>query len=418
MRGHRAGRLAARPAILLGALVVACGGAPRLDPAEPPAASPAGRPVDPPAVVGALAPNLELVDGEVALSWLEPLPAGRHRLVFARLDGATWTAPRLVAEGDSFFANWADLPAVIQSGDGSLVAHWLAKTAAGTYAYSIFLARSTDGGASWTGLGRLNDDDTPSEHGFVSYAIEPGGLRAFWLDGRAMMEGGPMGLRTARIGEAVAARELLDRRVCECCATAAATTAGGAVVAYRDRGEEERRDIAVVRRGDGWTAPATVADDGWKIAGCPVNGPAVAAAGESVALAWYTAAGGEPKVQVAFSTDGGAAFGSPLVIDAEAPLGRVDVALVGADAVVSWLAAEGGTAALSLRRVTAGGERGEPLRVATTGAGRASGFPRLLRRDETLYLAWVDTTASGGHRLRARAVPLDLLPLPRRPTGS
>ena len=75
------------------------------------------------------------------------------------------------------------------------------------------------------------------------------------------------------------------------------------------------------------TEPATAVSDGWMIAGCPVNGPALDADGERVALAWFTAAGEAPRVQLAFSTDGGATFEEARTIDADAPAGRVDVVL-------------------------------------------------------------------------------------------
>ena len=298
------------------------------------------------------------------------------------------------------------------SGDGSLVAHWLGKTGAETYAYSIFVARSVDGGASWTELGQLNEDDTLTEHGFVSYAPDGDALRAFWLDGRAMEEGGDMVLRTALIGEAIGPSEVLDSRVCECCATDAASGGAGPLVAYRDRIGDEVRDVSVVRRdGAGWTTPAVAAADGWRIAGCPVNGPAIDAAGEAAVVVWFTGAGDAPRVRLAFSADGGASFGPPVVIDAAAPLGRVDVALDGAGgAVVSWLALAGDAGSVRLRRVASTGDMGEPLEVATTGAARASGFPRLARLDDALYLAWVDTTPADGHRLRARALRLAELP--------
>ena len=371
-----------------------------------------GRRIDPPAAAGSLAPNLTVAGDRIVASWLEPLAGDRHRLRVSRLDDTGWGAPVTVAEDEGFFANWADLPAVAESGDGSLVAHWLAKTAADTYAYSIFLARSLDGGDSWMDLGRLNDDDTPTEHGFVSYAPDGGGLRAFWLDGRQMEGGGPMGLRTARIGEAVGASEVLDGRVCECCSTDAAATAAGPLVVYRDRSGDEVRDTSLVRSEDGdWTAPEVAVADGWTLAGCPVNGPAIDAAGDTVALAWFTGAGDNPRVQMAFSRDGGATFDRSLLIDADGPAGRVDVALDGAGgAVVAWLAIAADVGSLRLRRLSDDGRMGEPLEVAVTGAARASGFPRLVRLDGTLYLAWVDTLAADGHHIRALALPLDDLP--------
>ena len=402
--------------LLFAVLAAGCGGAERRPEGTgaPAGIAPVvGRQIDPPAAAGSLAPNLALVAGSVVVSWLEPLHGERHRLLTSRFDAAGWSEPVQITEGERFFANWADLPAVAEGGDGSLVSHWLAKTAEAVYAYSIFLARSVDGGASWTELGRLNDDDTATEHGFVSYAPEGDGLRAFWLDGREMEGGGAMALRTALIGETVGAAEVLDTRVCECCSTDAASGEGGPLVVYRDRGDSEVRDTAIVRRrGAEWTEPEMTASDGWSIAGCPVNGPAIDVAGETVAVAWFTAAGDAPRVQLAFAADGGATFGRPVLIDADAPLGRVDLALDGAGgAIVSWLAAAGPTGSVRLRHVLADGTTGEPLEIATTGAARASGFPRLVRLDDTLYLAWVDTTPEAGHRIRMRAIPLDQLPV-------
>ncbi len=107
------------------------------------------------------------------LSWLEPStrPGGNAPAPFLPLS-KTWSKPVTVASGPGFFANWADFPAVGQAPDGSLTAHWLAKTGAGTYAYGIFLARSTNGGAAWKPAGMLHDDRVPAEHGFVSWLPE------------------------------------------------------------------------------------------------------------------------------------------------------------------------------------------------------------------------------------------------------
>ena len=80
--------------------------------------------------------------------------------------------------------------------------------------------------------------------------------------------------------------------------TAVAMTARGPLLAYRDRGDDEVRDIAVTRlENGGWTAPKPVHADGWKIDACPVAGPALAAAGDTVAVAWYSEAGGTPTLR-------------------------------------------------------------------------------------------------------------------------
>lgn len=363
------------------------------------------REANPPAGPGAMAPSLTASgkDGkDLLLTWLEPLPAKAgakadedkraYALRFSRLRDAKWSAPVTVASGDNFFANWADFPAVAQAPDGSLAAHWLAKTGDDTYAYGIFLARSTDGGATWSPAGMLHGDRVPAEHGFVSWLAQPGGLRAFWLDGRETAKKGPMALRTGLVAKTAGAEELLDPRVCDCCQTDAALTSDGPIVAFRDRSDKEVRDIYVIRKtAKGWSQPTPVHADNWQIPGCPVNGPAIAASGRQVAVAWFTAAPPTPRVQIAFSKDGGATFGRPVLIDGDKPLGRVDLVLDrSGDAIVSWLALEGKGAAVRLRRVSPKGRAGAPVTVAATSAARSSGFPRTVLSGDRLYLAWVE----------------------------
>ena len=376
------------------------------------APAPSGwRSLDPPAAPGAMAPNLTVggqgSSPEVMLSWLEKAGGGHH-LRFSRLSKG-WSKPVTVASGSNFFANWADFPAVGRAPDGSLTAHWLAKTGAGTYAYGIFLARSTNGGATWKPAGMLHDDRVPAEHGFVSWLPERAGLRAFWLDGRDTPRGGAMTLRTALLqGGKPGAGERVDGRVCDCCQTDAALAADGPVVVYRDRTEGEIRDIYIVRRtAAGWSQPKPVHADNWQIPGCPVNGPAVAAAGKKVVVAWFTGAPPKPRVQVAFSADGGATFGKPLLVDGNQPLGRVDVALdAQGNAVVSWLAFGGkeGSGAVRVRKAAPKG-LAPPVTVATTSSARSAGVPRMAVAGGRVYLAWVED-GEPASKIRVASGPL------------
>lgn len=366
-------------------------------------------PVDPPAGPGSMAPSLVAAGGgkDLLLTWLEPMEPEGHRLRFSRLADGKWSAPVTVASGAALFANWADFPSVAQAPDGSLVAHWLAKTGGDTYAYGIFLARSTDGGATWTPAGLLHDDRVPAEHGFVSWVPDGKALRAVWLDGRETAKGGPMTLRSTVLEDGKPRpAELLDDRVCDCCQTDTALAADGPVVAYRDRTSDEIRDIYVKRRtAQGWSKPARVGADKWKIPGCPVNGPAIAASGKRVAVAWFTGAPPGPRVQLAFSEDGGATFGKPVLVDGEKPLGRLDLALdPNGNALVSWLALEeNNTAALRLRRVSPAGKADAPATLARTSASRSGGVPRLATAGGRLYVAWVDDSEAG-RRVRVGAV--------------
>ena len=119
--------------------------------------------------------------------------------------------------------------------------------------------------------------------------------------------GGAMTLRSAIVNGKgiISQRTELDNRVCDCCQTSATMTTNGPVVVYRDRSEEEVRDISIVRNVNAkWTQPQTVGLDNWKIAACPVNGPSVDAIDNTVAVAWFTVTKGIGDVRVVFSQDG------------------------------------------------------------------------------------------------------------------
>ena len=341
--------------------------------------------------------------GELVLSWQEPA-GDQTALRFASFDGDAWSEPRTAATGDRWFVNWADFPSVVPIDGEFWAAHWLAKRDGGTYAYDVAIAISTDGGASWSRAITPHRDDTPTEHGFVSLFPMSGRVGALWLDGRNTSpdgghdhgnDGGAMTLRSATIDRegSLAGQALVDDRVCDCCQTDVALAGTTPVAVYRNRSDGEIRDIYVTRlEASGWTPGVAVADDRWEIAGCPVNGPAIAAQGPRLAAAWFTAADNEPRVRYAVSGDGGT-FGTPTVIASNDTLGRVDVVLLeDGSAVVSHLRSMGdGTAEVVLRRVAPDGTPGESLTAARTGAGRMSGFPQLARHGDWLVLAWVDT---------------------------
>jgi hypothetical protein len=358
-----------------------------------------------PAGPGSAQPRLLSVDGVVAMSWLERYGRG-HRLKWSRWDGRQWAKPVTIAAGDSFFVNWADFPSVHWLGGSRFAAHWLWKSGVGTYAYDVRVSHSEDNGHTWSRPITPHRDGTATEHGFASLLPDDRGFRAVWLDGRNFAgraesehAGANMTLRTAVFGPgAVRADEReLDDRCCECCATAAVKTRNGVLVAYRDRSAGEIRDIALVRREGGrWTAPYRLHADGWKIAGCPVNGPAMDANGDRVVIAWFTAPNDSARVFAAFSGDGGKHFGKPIRVDAGNPMGRVGTALLDdGSAAISWLEGSGSTS-VQMRRVAESGRRGDAHTIAVSSQARASGFPQIVRSGDQLWFAW---TAPGPNSL-------------------
>ncbi len=365
--------------------------------------SPQIKEIQSPAAENSGEPNLFTgEDGSVFLSWVEGTKETGFALRFSRLEDEHWSSPELVAEGRNWFVNWADFPSLVSHKNGLLAAHWLAKSGQDTYAYNVHIALSTDAGKSWRKSFIPHSDGTQTEHGFVS--LQPwknDQFFAVWLDGRnyAKNDNGDsqpptneMTLRAALIEQSgkISQEVVLDERVCDCCQTSAARTENGIVVLYRDRSSSEIRDISAVRYQNGkWSKPHPVHQDKWEIAGCPVNGPAVAASGKLVAAAWFTKTFDRPTVKAAFSTDEGITFGEPVTVDDGNPLGRVDVVLMGKNsAVVCWMEATEDGAEIRARKIIANASVEPAFVIAKTGAARNSGFPVMTRQNDRIIFAY------------------------------
>ena len=133
-----------------------------------------------------------------------------------------------------------------------------------------------------------------------------------------------------------------------------------------------------------------IRDDGWKISGCPVNGPAIDADGDFVAIAWFSAANDTPVVRVALSTNSGKTFKAPVEIATRRTSGHVGIAIIDRhSAAVSWVEKDNrGTNAINVRVVTTGGLLGPAQTVGRSNLLRI--YPQLIRAGDKLLLAWTD----------------------------
>jgi hypothetical protein len=147
--------------------------------------------------------------------------------------------------------------------------------------------------------------------------------------------------------------------------------------------------------------PIPVHRDNFKIEGCPVNGPSIAARGRDVVVAWFTAPKDVNRSYLAFSHDGGRTFGSPVRADDVESLGRVVVALKkDGSAIVGWVESAGQTPRFSIRHVEANGTRSPAVVVANQSGTR---YPRMaLVRDEVV-LAWTESEQESSRVKTARA---------------
>lgn len=371
-------------------------------------------------------------DGTVLLTYYGPPPegtaAGARTLWLSSLPaGASdWTPARPIVTTPLLQENWADFASVVVGTDGALTAQWFQRAAPDARGYDGWYSRSEDGGRSWRAPARLG-------HEFVAFApLAEGNTLAVWLEG-APASGtgvGPAthaeahGAHSARMRllgrilapDGTARRDwVLDPEACDCCQNTAVTLGDGRVfVAYRGRTRGEIRDnryLIFDPATAAWSRSAPLREDGWVIPACPVNGPAADALGEALAVAWFTAAGGQPRIHARHSTDGARTLGEPQGIDLGQPMGRLDtVMLADGSAVVTWL--EAGNAAseagIYARRMFPGGGLSAPYLVAASSRARSSGFPRTARQGpDSLLVAWTQTGEAP--QVRLTRVPLTSL---------
>jgi len=346
-----------------------------------------------PGGAGSLQPNLSASpDGSIVLNWIEPAKDGSFSLRYAVRRGNTWSEPVTIAAHRHFFRHPAEVPEVMQMKGGRWLAHWV-ENQDSSDAEFVYVSSSVDG-THWTAPLQAHHDHSPVQHGLVSMAETPEGASLFWLEA-LKGEDGPVYLMRTIVdasGKEVN-EERLDADVCSCCPTAVARTSKGLIVAYRDHTPKDIRDIAVLRLENGhWSPSKIIYDDNWQIDACPINAAAVAAKGDRVVIAWFTAAKNSPQVKVVFSTDGGATFTKPVVVSTGHAFGYASVVLDdNGNAQVSWLEQGPAGARVLIRNAAAAGSLGPVLEVAK-GEKSSLGYPKLTRAGKDTFIAWATSS--------------------------
>jgi len=358
-----------------------------------------GRTTESPPAISGMGPNLAISpSGTAVISYIATAVYG-HSLQFHVVKDGMWGPAQTAATGKNWFVNWADFPSVTPITDKMWAAHWLVRREAGGYAYDVHASVSEDAGRTWSTSFLLHSDGTDTEHGFVTLYPAGDQIGAVWLDGRNMVGESEslrgMTLRSAHFSSSgVASNEqVVDNLTCDCCQTDVAITHDGPVAVYRNRTNDEIRDIFISRYVDGaWQPGQIVHDDGWNIAGCPVNGPVVKATGSAVVVSWFTSANGEPKIKTAWSYDAGRTFAKPIVVAGKNVTGYVGSALISDDVVVvSWVCkASPERNAICYQEVNADGSLGSLNFLETQGGVARMSVPQLAKVDDDLLFVWTD----------------------------
>jgi hypothetical protein len=237
----------------------------------------------PPELRGALQP-------QIAVS-----PSGRIHLVFgkdnaiyhtASADGRTFSTPIKVGELEKLALKMRRGPRVAVAGPRVIV------TAISHQDGMLHCWLSADDGKTWQEQGRLNSQEKSAREGLHAMAGNGLGLVAVtWLDLRD--KGTELWSRVSRDGGATWGIERRvyaspDGHICECCHPSLAIGPKGEIAALWRNWIGGSRDmwLAVSHDGGKTFADARKLGSGtWKLKGCPMDGGAVAFAGDGQPLA-------------------------------------------------------------------------------------------------------------------------------------
>lgn len=358
--------------------------------------------------------------GSMFLSWVEPGSVdGEYKLMYSKLREDKWTEAKEISRSTNWFVNWADYPSMVTHSGEAVAAHMLKKIPGNTYSYNVNI-RLRNADDNWGKTLTPHFDSTATEHGFVSMVpLSKEKLLAAWLDGRRTDNrtdeeyydlDKAMTFRSAVIDSSgsVSHSNLIDESVCDCCQTSMVMTEKGPFVAYRNRTENEVRDIYYSRYEDNsWSIPVPVHEDGWKIGACPVNGPKVAAKDSVVAVSWYTRASDTPTVKAAISNDYGKTFGDPFTVNSGGTSGRVDAVIIDTESVfVSDISKSKDTYYLNAYKLNIKDGTIETYKIAKMDGSRRSGFPQMELANGELIFAWTDVKDDTLTKIRTAALKL------------
>lgn len=371
-----------------------------------------------PAAQNSIYPYLHSTGEQLYMSWITNNDDQTHSLNYASYSKNEWTSTKTITTDSTWFVNWADFPSIIADNSGPIAAHWLNKKPGGPYAYNVNISTFNKSG-NWNQALVPHNDKTPTEHGFVSMVPWDGDtFLVVWLDGRktdgrsnaeyfnldyAMTLRGALIDRDGNIQQ----RFLIDDAVCDCCPTSLVKTSDGAVVAYRNRTDNEIRDIYTSRfDGEKWTNPKAVYDDGWEIGACPVNGPMLATQDSLVTIAWHTGANDNPTAKYAYSLDSGTAFSEPVTLNDSTSLGRVDAVIYNGISYLSWMEKGKNKALLKVASFDEGKKITNSKTVAKLHESRKTGFPQMEQSGNNLIFAWTNPD-SAQTQVITQKVPLN-----------
>ncbi len=268
---------------------------------------------------------------------------------------------------------------------------------------------------------RVTDKEQPSSNGFSNLAVAPNGdLYAVWLDGRAPQETMPGSshvylAKSTDKGATFGKNIPVANNVCPCCRVGIAFgTKGEVFVAWRNVDAGDMRDMMLAvsnENGTTFSKPVRIAEDNWKISGCPHTGPQLVLKGNRLYAAWHSdGTGTNAGIRIARSDDGGKTFSRPVissggVLDTNHPAlslsedGRLLLVFQGREPSEKegW-----GVTRVFLVEVNDNGTLSAPL--AVPGSKKTASFPVVLAGTVgRTFISWTEATGKGVQVMLSRA---------------
>lgn len=191
----------------------------------------------------------------------------------------------------------------------------------------LMFSRSLRFGRKFDKPVKVTDKDKPSSNAFSMLAVAPNGdLYAAWLDARDPQHTAPgtshvYMTRSTDKGATWSKNFAIANNVCPCCRPAITFGEGGEIfVAWRNVDAGDMRDMMLSVSTDGGTTfskPVLMANDRWKISGCPHTGPQLVVKGKRLYAAWHSDGDStNAGIRVSWSDDNGKTFSKTVIASA------------------------------------------------------------------------------------------------------
>jgi hypothetical protein len=308
-----------------------------------------------PAAPGSSAPQLvNAPDGTIYLSWLEPAPARRTALRFARFDATTHTWNSHLTISDTLAES--AFPRSVITTQGQIQTTWTGtdRRHPSPTNLRIALVALADGTCLSTQISR-SDNDATLLAGIIG-AI-PQGSSVVPVDTSVDPDSTP---------------------------ALAAFPDGSALVVYVKRAPDGLRSLFTARFVNGhWQAPVAMGADSWTPKPGDDCNPVIAVRGIHLAVAWFSTNGGA-RVNVSTSDNAGAQWLIPNRVDDIAPLGFPGLVLFDdGSLLVSWVERTATGQVILIRRISARGSLSVPVQIGRTVDGATPTLIRVKDGDAT-----------------------------------